>query len=204
MGKCPYPLVMGPTGEELAVLANREFLLLKNSLTEKIIAHLSDIERGLHHQIKDLDFAFPEGTFLKAGKISKGEQYRSLPYFILDYPRLFTQKEVFAFRSMLWWGNEFSCTLHLRGSFLESHKTQIIDNIFGERSLYICVKDHPWEYHFEKDNYLKVSTLTKEELSGYVLQKEFLKISDYLPVTEWEQYKSFTLKTFVRFLRYLR
>ena len=190
------------TPEEIAALEDTRFLQLKQQVSEKVITCFSEIERALHQQINQQAFRFPEGTFLKAGKFSKGEQYQNLPYFILDYPRLFTSKEVFAFRTMLWWGHHLSCTLHLAGPILQQHQQTLIDHIPTDQNLYFCVNESPWEYHYEKDNYLKMSELDSIQIETHLNKYGFLKISDYIPVSHWDQFKSFTLDAFARFLRY--
>lgn len=198
------PLVMKPTEEELHILGDDQFLLLKNKLSDKIIAYLADIERSLHREIQENAFPFPPGTFLKAGKISKGEQYRQLPYFILDYPRLFTQKEIFAFRTMLWWGHHFSTTLHLQGPFLNAHKKQIVENLVKDSALYFCVNKQPWDYHYDPSNYMKISDLKEIDLIDQIKQNGFIKISNFIPVTAWNTYSSFTLASFARFLKCIK
>lgn len=191
------------SGEQIAILSDTRFLQVKNELSEIIIANLSGIERKLSELIRELPFHYPEGTFLKGGKISKGEQYRGLPYYILDYPRLFTQHDVFAFRTMLWWGNHFSCTLHLQGDLLIQRVEGIIERIGSEKNLFFCINTHPWDYHYEKDNYLPVAELTKQEILSHVSNNGFIKISDFIPVTAWSQFESFTINNFARFLGYL-
>lgn len=188
------------TDEELSILKNKEFLILKNSVSEKVISYLAEIERALHAQVKSSAFAFPDGTFIKAGKIAKGEQYQSLPYFILDYPRLFSQKEIFAFRSMLWWGNHYSCTLHLQGSFLKQHQEKLVHNLAQANDLYFCVNDQPWDYHYEANNYQAVSELSTTDMNQLINHNGFMKISDYIPVDAWSDFKPFTLNSFARFL----
>ena len=192
---------MTPTDEELAVLEDSHFLKVKNDVSKKVIAYLSEIERALHQQVKQANFPFPEGTFLKAGKIAKGEQYKGLPYFILDYPRLFTHQEVFAFRSMLWWGQHYSTTLHLKGPRLESHAEKITENLLAEKEVYFCVNDQPWDYHYEPDNYLKIKDLDKKDLVHQIETNGFIKISNFIPLDEWNQFSSFTLTSFARFLK---
>lgn len=192
---------MKPTDEELAILKNDRFLRLKNEVSEKIIAYLAEIERALHREIKLTDFQWPEGTFLKAGKISKGEQYRGLPYFILDYPRLFTQKEVFAFRNMLWWGNHYSCTLHLQGPLLERQKEAIAKNLLSQHDVYFCVNDQPWDYHYESSNYLQIKDLVLTDILYQMDTNGFIKLSSFIPVDEWDEFYSFTLTSFARFLK---
>ncbi|WP_421877020.1 hypothetical protein [Marinoscillum sp.] len=192
---------MKPTDEELAILKNDRFLRLKNEVSEKIIAYLAEIERALHQEIKLADFQWPEGTFLKAGKISKGEQYRGLPYFILDYPRLFTQKEVFAFRNMLWWGHHYSCTLHLQGPLLKRQKEAIAKNLLSQNDVYFCVNDQPWDYHYESSNYLQIKDLALTDILYQIDINGFIKLSSFIPVDKWDEFYSFTLTSFARFLK---
>ncbi len=192
---------MVPSNEELEILKDRRFLKLKNELSTKVIAYLSQIERALHSTIGRMDYQYPEGTFLKAGKISKGEQYQGLPYFILDYPRLFTKTEVFSFRTILWWGHHFSCTLHLSGASLWNHKEQICANLLESEDLYFCIGNTPWEYHYQENNYKKIKSLSKEQLIDQIDQKGFIKLSNYIPVDLWNEYQSFTLASFARFLK---
>lgn len=190
--------------DELRVLKDSEFLLLKHQVSEKVICYLADIERALREEIKSGNFPFPEGAFLKAGKISKGDNYRLLPYFILDYPRLFSRKEVFSYRTMLWWGNHFSCTLHVSGSGLNTFRNALAENIPGNESLWFCVNEHPWDYHFDPANYLPATRLTSDDINRHIDRTGFMKISDYLPLTRWQEFKSFTLTSFARFLRCLK
>src|SRR5688572_3269810 len=45
-------------------------------------------------------------------RIFKGENYLGLPYVTLDYPRLFESDNTLTLRTMFWWGNFVSVTLH--------------------------------------------------------------------------------------------
>lgn len=202
LGLSTHTMVMSLSEEEQRILSDTRFLRLKHHISEKIISYLADIERALHQEIGKTNLRFPEGTFLKAGKISKGEQYKGLPYFILDYPRLFTQNEVFAFRTMLWWGHHFSCTLHLSGPFLEKIKASLIQKLTVMDTAYFCVNNQPWEYHFEPDNYLPLGTLGREAVARQIDTNGFVKLSDFIPLNNWDGYKSFALETFARFLQY--
>ena len=88
---------------------------------------LSQSERQLKALISASDFEFPSNAFLKAGKISKGDSYLDLPYFVLDYPRLFSKEDVFAYRVMVRWGHEISFTFHLGG---HSKSKYVFANLF--------------------------------------------------------------------------
>lgn len=188
------------SSSELEILADRSFLQLKEAISKKIVKQLAEIENELKQVVKTSNFDFPTSAFTQSGKISKGENYRGLPYFILDYPRLFTKKETFAFRAMLWWGHEFSCTLHIGGEQLGLLDDHHIRKIHDAKDLYFCIENSPWEYHFESDNYCLMSELTLEEIKTHMAKNKFIKISRYIPVKAWDSYKSFTLESFARYL----
>jgi len=192
-----------PTQEELKILTDQRFLIVKQQLSDKIIAHLAEIERKLHGVLNESAFNFPEGTFIRAGKISKGENYRSLPYFILDYPRLFTKEDVFAFRTMLWWGNEFSCTLQMAGKTLEAFKSVLVESLKKEKQLLFCVHDNPWEYHYEPSNYVPIDQLSTENIENHIKTHDFIKISDKIPLNNWDEFENFSLTTWKRFVKLL-
>jgi hypothetical protein len=50
-------------------------------------------------------------------KVTRGENYRGLPWAMLDYPRVFGREDVLAIRTMFLWGSGFSITLHLKGEY---------------------------------------------------------------------------------------
>ena len=47
---------------------------------------------------------------------------------MLDYPALFKKDEIFALRTMFWWGNFMSITLLLSGGYKETFATVIEEN----------------------------------------------------------------------------
>ncbi len=192
-----------PTQEELKILNDQRYLIVKQQLSEKIITELAEIERTLHKELSSSSFDFPKGTFLRAGKISKGENYRSLPFFILDYPRLFTKEDVFAFRSMLWWGNEFSCTLHLAGMPLKAAGNRLVSRLKNEKDVFFCINDNPWEYHFEESNYMPVKNLSIKNMENHIASHDFMKISRKIPLDNWDEFGDFSLTTLRQFLTLL-
>ncbi len=95
---------MGITDKELLILQDTDFLLTKATVLEKINELLGQTREELKESVENSNFSFPDRTYLLNGKISKGENYKNLPFMVLDYPALFTTKTVFAYRTMFWWG----------------------------------------------------------------------------------------------------
>jgi hypothetical protein len=157
------------------------------------------LERTLKqgHLLHELHFDNLEKT---TGKIFRGENYRKLPYVVLDYPKLFSADNVLTFRSMFWWGNEFSFTLHLQGQALEKYRPAIEKNIHSllNHGVYFCVHQSPWQYYFANDNYILLDELYKEEkqFSTTLAQKPFIKLSRKIPVNDYEEVIDYGVETF--------
>jgi hypothetical protein len=98
---------------EAALVGNAEIILTKNSILQKTVALLAQLQEEITSQK-----ALP--PFSPSAKISKGENYRGLPYAVLDYPRIAGGEDLFFIRSMFWWGHFFSSTLQLAGAYKEN------------------------------------------------------------------------------------
>lgn len=191
------------TDEELSVLNNSHFFSVKMSVTRKIIDLFGMLEAELKKELHLSPLAPEQDLNIATGKIFRGENYLNLPYIVLDYPKLFNTKNVFAFRSMLWWGNGFSFTLHLQGDSWESRKKKIINNLESLRNqgLYICVNDTPWQYHFEKNNYILLDEFLNQNRREELHQKIFIKISSRLDITEYAEVIPVAKKTLTSLMK---
>jgi hypothetical protein len=158
-------------------LKDRQFLLSKIEIGKKIEALFGKIEVSLHAIIPE--HTWPTGVLVRSGKLSKGENYRGLPYYMLDYPRKFEKDNVFAFRTMFWWGNHFSATLHVSGDHLQQNRSGLISSVdeMQASEAYICINDTPWEYHFNQENYLPADRFTSQQLEMLFATKPFVKVS---------------------------
>ncbi len=182
------------TEKELLIIQDTDFLLTKATVLEKIYELLGQTQQELKGCVENSNFSFPDGIDLLNGKISKGENYKNLPYMVLDYPALFTTKTVFAYRTMFWWGNFFSVTLHLEGIALDYYRNSIkinVDKLFN-KDIYIGVGNTPWHYHYEEDNYI----LLNEAHLGFINNCKFLKLSKKIEINKWNEVPDFSTNFF--------
>ena len=171
---------------ESDLMQNASVILTKNSVLQKIKKILEEVQE------KQLSFVNQNnldktGFFLVHPKISKGENYAGLPYLILDYPRITSETGLFFIRNMFWWGNFFSSTLHLSGSYKEKFKENIIRSFPLLDNYFIGINPDPWVHHFEKINFKKIESLTIKEFENACEQFNYLKIAAKWPLNEWEQ-----------------
>ena len=178
---------LGLSPEELELATNASLILTKNAIIQKTIHLFGE----LHEQQKKLvdHTHLPEALKNSSPKISKGEYYQGLPYVVLDYPRVFEKNNIAAIRTLFWWGNFFSITLHLSGSYKIFFQPRILDNFstLKQNDFYYCINDSEWEHHFEKDNYNPVDGSEKAKLEGLLNSREFIKLAYRFPVKKWNE-----------------
>jgi hypothetical protein len=117
-------------------------------------------------------------------KITKGENYNGFPYVIMDYPASFEKDNIFALRTMFWWGNFFSITLQLSGKYKQAFEQNILKGEAVDAGLYLAVSDSEWQHHFEEDNYLPISKVPNELLAS-IHKKHFIKIALKYELHHW-------------------
>ena len=186
------------TPTELKTLHNSKFFEIKSSATKKIDAMLASVRDTLKEEIEKNNFRFPKEVDTRMGKIFRGENYNGLPYLILDYPKYFSKASVFAFRALFWWGNFFSFTLHLQGKALEKQREKLISRIpsLKKKNIYFCVNDNPWQYHYEKDNYLLIDKIPPARLKQLLKEKKFIKLSRKIPLKDYKTLNKFCKESF--------
>jgi hypothetical protein len=193
--------------EELGVMQNSRFFEVKHEVTQKILQLLGELEKELVKKISGHSlFSMEELKIKDKGKIFRGENYRLMPYLVLDCPRIFNTDTIFAFRSMFRWGNELSFTLHLQGKALEIFRKKIQRNISSliKQDFFICVNDTPWEYTYDEMNYKPLDDMMQhhaDELKKLISDGNFLKLSRKISLENYRDAVSYGTETFEKLIR---
>ena len=175
--------------DELKLVTDAGWILTKRTIIDKVMGLFSDLQLQMKGILENNAISFPAPVLLSEPKISKGESYRLLPYVVLDYPRCFDATDVFAIRTMFWWGNFFSCTLHLSGSYQTMFMYALEKNIVRSKmeGYFICVNEDQWQHHFEEDNYKEMRTMDGKEIMTILQQGSFIKIARRFPLQQWNE-----------------
>ncbi|MEI9956873.1 MAG: hypothetical protein WDM90_11350 [Ferruginibacter sp.] len=191
---------------EMQLVTNTNWILTKRVIIDKVnilFGHLAD---AMQEQLLTEKEMLPLAVIQSTPKIAKGENYLQLPYVLLDYPRCFDKENVFAIRTMFWWGNFFSCTLHLSGSY-KIFFQQAIEKILmplQKNDLYICNGNNEWQHHFEKSNYVAANTLSEEEIKAIFMQQHFVKVAAKFSLYQWNDIEVLLQKSFSGLLHLLK
>ncbi len=189
---------------ETELIKNKEWILTKHSIINKVyqlFGEMHEIYKQISEQEKISLPAFYKNT---GGKISKGENYLGLPYVLLDYPALFSKENIFAVRTMFWWGNFFSISLHVSGKNFQINKNFSNQLAYlHEKNFYVCVNENEWQHHFEPSNYIPIAALDEQKLSE-ILKGDFFKIAKKLELNNWNEASEFFKKTFIEIIEFIK
>lgn len=165
-------------------MCNAQVILTKNRILSGIKFLLQNLEKELMGNTSVIENIRHSEVFQRGPKISKGENYGGLPYLVLDYPRRFDSLNIFAVRTMFWWGHQFSSTLHLAGDYKKelAPKIEAAYAHLCSAHYYICVNEDPWQHHFEEENYLPIAAVSKEDFILYCRRFHHLKIAARWPL----------------------
>ncbi len=170
---------------EMELVNNTDWIFTKQKIIEKVYLLLGQLHND-YKKIVDSEKPFlPNKLSKPGGKISKGENYKGLPYVILDYPAIFSKESIIAIRTLFWWGNFFSISLHLSGVAVKSAAIsgKAID-FLKEKQFSVCVNENEWQHHFDPTNFVKTTELSDEEIKN-LGDKKFLKIAKKTELADW-------------------
>ena len=189
---------------EMELVNNTEWIFTKQLILKKVYQILGNLHYHFKKVVIKEKDCLPAIWQKPGGKISKGENYKGLPYAILDYPASFSKENIFAVRTMFWWGNFFSVSLHLSGKWLEKMSNFNEGILFlREKKFWISVHDDQWEHHFEEDNFVEISELSEDEIAK-LRSKFFLKIAKKTALTEWDSTFDFLENGFEEIIRFIQ
>src|SRR5437762_7300116 len=88
---------------EMDLVNNAGWILTKNGIIQKAKQLLLGLQEKQQVYLQLQSSSISAEVLRPSAKISKGENYHGLPYLILDFPRFFEHKDIFAIRTMFWW-----------------------------------------------------------------------------------------------------
>ena len=180
--------------EEMALVKDPQWILTKRSVMEKVGVLLGDLAAGYRPLAPDpWKDRFP--------KISRGENYRGLPYMILDYPAVFDRNDILAVRTLFWWGHYFSLTLHLKGRYQRLYSGRVLEGIrsSAQGGWRVSVSDDEWVHAVHDSAYVPA----EEWEPGVSEGKPYLKTAVMVPLENWEQAPSLLEERFQEIMGWL-
>jgi len=174
--------------EEIALVRDPAWILTKNSILARAVSLFAELSERWKGKLEDLPVPGP-GLLSTAPKISRGENYKGMPWVVLDYPRSFGKEDVFAIRTLFWWGHYFSVTLHLKGNPKQLYLPVIRQHIgeLAAAGFHIGISGDEWRHELEGGNYRSLEGMKPEEWEAILVRPGFLKFSAKCGLEHWNE-----------------
>jgi hypothetical protein len=191
--------------KEMELVRNADPILTKNAILKKVNQLLGSLQARQQHYLQLYPAALPVEIIDSTPKISKGENYKGLPYSILDYPRFFKKENILAIRTLFWWGNFFSITLHLSGDQKKETEDKLISAypLLKENGFYSYQHEDPWEHHFDGNNYISLTETSTTDFEKSVREKTFIKLAAKISLAKWDDAEEILLGYFKQIIEML-
>jgi hypothetical protein len=181
------------SAEEMQLVTDPGWILTKNSVMGKVVGMMAALSE------KWQELAPPDlAPGVWEPKISKGENYKGLPWVMLDYPRIFGKEDVFAIRTMFWWGHEFSLTLHLKGIYMQAYVPVITRRWekLAAAGFHVGISEKEWEHEHTTLNYQPMD-------ESMPVGQSFFKISARCGLEQWDEAPAILTGYFTTLMRLL-
>lgn len=170
---------------ELAVLKDRDFLPIKQLVCTKIETWLMDLSKELGPMVKAGAAYLPKEVCDSSPKISRGENYHSYAYRVLDYPRFFSGQDMFTFRTVVLWGHPIGFHLMLAGRPRVDYLPKLLEGLLSlPKGYYLSAQDQPWIWESTEEGLMPIHQATGASIAKALQERTFAKVSYFLPLDE--------------------
>ena len=184
------------TSKELKYFRNTDFLRTKRSIISGFISLFEALQIDIINYLEKEKFLFFNDLSTKSGKITKGENYKELPFVVLDCPRHFGKPNVLAYRSIFWWGHYLSNHFLLKGQYKDQYSERIREAwpLLKSEPVYLDMSDNPWNHDLESGDFVQISQLNKHTFNELLHNHDFLKLVWRMELDQWNKFHQFSLK----------
>ena len=189
---------------EMELVNNTEWIFTKQIIIDKVYHLFGQLNEDYKQIMVDEKYNFSAVIQKRGSKITKGEKYNRLPYVILDFPAFFSKENIFAVRTLFWWGNFFSISLHLSGEYYRQ-KTDIPKsiNFLKEKDFFVCINESEWEHNFHSSNFINAKELNEKDFEN-IITRDFFKIAKKIELADWEKTPFFLKQSFKEIIEFIK
>lgn len=173
------------TASESKVLQDAQFFTTKASIDAKINDLFSVLKTLIEAENAE-HAVLPAELLASPGRLYRGEHLGPLPWRALDCPRHFAGKDIFAFRTLLVWGREFSFHFLLGGHWLPVYGPQLGHRQLASRGWQMSCQDSPWDWALDGRSHVPLASLSPAQWQTGLRARTWLKLSIAHPLDAFE------------------
>jgi hypothetical protein len=180
-----WPDLLDPV--ELAVLKDRDFLPTKQRVSRKVEGWLTELGQRLQSEVQSAP-QLPSLLQQSTPKLSRGENYHSYAYRVLDYPRWFEGEDMLTFRTLVLWGHPIGYHLMLAGGPRQRYLADLTAAIPRLPEGYtLSAQDHPWIWEAQADGLIPAQHISPQTCQQVLAERHFIKVSYFLDLDAHDQ-----------------
>lgn len=174
------------SSHEMEMLTHVEVFLQKPGLMKKAERYLTALGEEMIHELAQSKILFPPDTKLEKVQLTRGENHKGFPYLSLDIPQKFSKTEMFAYRTLFWWGHYLGFSLILKGEDLPRYTKNLLNEKEDPRlsDVYLAAAPTPWEWSATDKNFKKICETSGEELQKVIEAVEYIKLVRFHPMND--------------------
>lgn len=188
--------------DELKLMLNKEWLYQKRMIIEKVYEFLSLLHDDYHAVAAEREHILAYLPVNRMGKISRGENLLGLPYLVMDYPALFGKEKIIAIRTLFWWGNFFSISLHLSGLRIPPKQALPWLKYFNEHKFSINASGKEWNHDFDRQGF-EPFTGNHLDYANKIATNGIFRVSCKTSLGDWTQARQTLLHSFEKIIVFL-
>ncbi|MBI4400153.1 MAG: hypothetical protein HY581_00795 [Nitrospirae bacterium] len=174
------------TPDELRLVADDQFFLVKARIMKKVRGMLDGVYAGLREELAGVKLLAPPGFDRKKFQFVKGEHLEDFPYQYLDFPKYFEGDDKFTFRTLFWWGHHVVFALILEGPGLLRYKQNLLNRYHVTAGRHLCLSLAPslWEWRQGEGYTLPLSHDRKSEVAAVLSGRPFFKLARFVSLDD--------------------
>ncbi len=164
---------------EMLVLQDKAFFYTKATIDGKISDLFDALKREIESLVKENNNVLPNELFARPGRQYRGENLNALPWRALDCPRVFAGEDMFCFRALLVWGEEFSFHLLLSGTWREQFLPALAaaHPLLAAAGWELSLQDSPWDWTRNQDEFQSLSLVSQADFERLLGARDWCKLS---------------------------
>jgi hypothetical protein len=146
------------TKKELLFASDTFYPITKQKVLRKISSLMDNTAKNIYEAYQNKLLFYENEGFIK--KLSKGENYKEMPYLVIDTPQINGPGFKTLFRIVFWWGHYFTLNYYV-------HRSMIADYyLHSWKKTYLCSNmSCLWENDLRQQEFIRLASNDKRTLT---------------------------------------
>jgi hypothetical protein len=181
------------TKHELNFAKDTSYPLAKHQVIRKIQDQFQYLGQQMGQQ-------FTEHELISSAeyKITRGENYKQMPYLVLDFPKISGSGFPIACRTMFWWGHYFSCNILIQSNRIDLEQTAHL--LAGMKKVKLWIGTDLWEQDLQSTAYTPLRKLNSASVYAAISIHPYVKLSVKIGLTHFAQLPDLALSHYAMML----